>query len=69
MFLQDAIFWNNSRNEPWWFGMIRRTFALIFVGGVVLFGIFQLQNLSTYLNLPNIVIVEYTKGITYPGKY
>jgi hypothetical protein len=69
MFLQDALFLNNSRNEPWWFKLIRRTSALFFVGAVLFFAVIQIQNLSSYFYLPNIVIIESKKEINYPGKY
>ncbi|GBB99470.1 hypothetical protein RclHR1_03530017 [Rhizophagus clarus] len=66
MIFHDAIF-RNRRNEPWWFKVIRRIFALSFVIMIFLYGISQFKNIKNFLYTPNIVIVELKNGVNFPG--
>lgn len=68
MFARDAIF-SNSRHEPWWFRLLRRTFAILLVLAVIAYGYVQLLNLVSFVKSPNIVTVESKKGGGFPGKY
>ncbi|GBB99471.1 hypothetical protein RclHR1_03530018 [Rhizophagus clarus] len=66
MFARDAIF-NNERHEPWWFRLLRRTSAIVLVLAVVAYGSFQLLNLLSFVDAPNIVIIESKSGLSFPG--
>ncbi|RIA86141.1 hypothetical protein C1645_829707 [Glomus cerebriforme] len=69
MFIQDAIY-SNKRNEPRWFYVLRRTFAITFVIAIFVFGFFyQFDNFLTFKITPNIVTVESKNdsNINFPG--
>jgi hypothetical protein len=64
---RDALF-TNRRNEPWWFKIIRRVFALSFIFLIMIYGITQFRSIIDFLYAPNILIVESKNGVNFPGK-